>query len=82
MRRAEVVADLAGHAAQLLDRRLRVFFLQAGDVDAGVVEVGADLDFADRGPAQVEVADVGAQDLHERVAHVLADAGGSIWFSS
>jgi hypothetical protein len=73
----QVMAGLSGDAAELLHRRFRVLFLEACDVDLGVVQIGRDLHLADRRPAHVEVADVGAEDLDQGVADVLADSGGA-----
>ena len=61
-------------AAQRLDRLPGLVFLQAGDEDARVVEVGTDLDLADRGEAEVESCRSVRRICRERVADVLADS--------
>src|SRR5262249_3060994 len=70
---AEEVADLRGGLAQRFDGFLRVVFLQSGDVDLRVVQVRADFDVADRAPAELDVLQIVAEDVDERVADVLAD---------
>ena len=62
---------------QRADDVARLLFVEAAHVDAGEVEIGADLDLVDRGQALGNVLHVVPKDLHERLAQHFTDPGSA-----